>query len=196
MWSTVHLAVDDSFKVMTTRFRSAICLPPTGVSKPIFPWVIWSIWKDRNLLVFENKSLTPPSDPEIVVCKSDAAWDAERHRAGLAWVLRGRQESAVDQGSTIQHFLNSPLIAEALAVREGIFKAASQGNSSLWVYSDNRTLIRAINNKNQRKELVGIIEDIHDLSSDFVSIAFFHIGREDNDEADALAKSAFWTSSL
>lgn len=102
----------------------------------------------------------------------------------------------MDQGSTIQHFLNSPLIAEALAVREGIFKAASQGNSSLWVYSDNRTLIRAINNKNQRKELVGIIEDIHDLSSDFVSIAFFHIGREDNDEADALAKSAFWTSSL
>ena len=233
---TVHLAVDDSFKVMTTRFRSAICLPPTGVSKPIFSWVIWSILKDRNLLVFENKSLTPaeiaskslnlarewsnaqdllpsgqntkmgqqetsvrnlpPSDPEIVVCKSDAAWDAERHRAGLAWVLRGRQESAVDQGSTIQHFVNSPLIAEALAVREGIFKAASQGISSLWVCSDNRTLIRAINNKNQRKELVGIIEDIHDLSSDFVSIAFFHIGREDNDEADALAKSVFWTSSL
>ncbi|KAG5409615.1 hypothetical protein IGI04_005934, partial [Brassica rapa subsp. trilocularis] len=172
---------------------SAVCLPPTGVSKPIFPWVIWSIWKDRNLLIFGNKSLTPaeiaskslnlarewsnaqellptgqnskmgqqetsvrnlpPSDPEIVVCKSDAAWDAERNRAGLAWVLRGRQESVVDQGSTIQYFVNSPLIAEALAVREGIFKAASQGISSLWVCSDNRTLIRAINNKNQRKEL-------------------------------------------
>ena len=111
-------------------------------------------------------------------------------------MLRGRQESAVNQGSTTQHFVNSPLVAEALAVREGLFKAASQGISNLWMCSDNRPLIRAINNKNHRKELVGIIEDIHDLSSDFVSIAFFHIGREDNEETDALAKSTLWNSML
>ncbi|KAL0837283.1 hypothetical protein Bca101_089173 [Brassica carinata] len=51
--------------------------------------------------------------------------------------------------------------------------AANQGISNLWMCSDNLTLIAAINNKTQRKELLGIIKDIHNLSSVFVSIAFF-----------------------
>lgn len=35
---TVHIAVTDTFKSAMTRFRSATCLPPTGVSTPILPW--------------------------------------------------------------------------------------------------------------------------------------------------------------
>lgn len=74
--------------------------------------------------------------------------------------------------------MNSPLIGEALAVREGLFMAANQGVSNLWLCSDNRTLVGAIINKTQRKELRGIINDILDISSAFVSVKFFILVEE------------------
>ena len=121
-----------------------------------------------------NKLMAIPQlEPQISVCKTDAAWDATRQRAGLAWAFSRTPETAERQGAVVQNFVNSPLIAEALAVREGLFMAANQGISNLWMCSDNLTLIGAINNKTQRKELLGIVKDIHDLSSVFVSIGFF-----------------------
>lgn len=67
--------------------------------------------------------------------------------------------------------------------------AVNQGISNLWMCLDNLTFIGEINNKTHRKDLLGIIEDIHDLSYVFVFIAFFHITREENKKADALAKA-------
>ncbi|KAF2536472.1 hypothetical protein F2Q68_00021938 [Brassica cretica] len=53
---TIHIAVTGTFKAVTNRLRTEICLPPTGVPNTILPWVCWVIWKDRNLLIFEGKS--------------------------------------------------------------------------------------------------------------------------------------------
>ena len=33
-------------------------LPPTGLTSPLWPWVMWNLWKARNKLVFENKTFT------------------------------------------------------------------------------------------------------------------------------------------
>lgn len=228
MKDTVHIAVTDTFREAVVKFRSAVCLPPTGVPGNLLPWVCWTIWKDRNLVIFEGRNNTPEdlasksvelaaewkkaqssiekkqqsyiipqidrldtvTQQDVVICMSDAAWEASTSRAGLAWILKGEDPLAVRSGATIQHFVNSPLVAEALSLREGLFMAAEQGIQHLWCCSDNLTLIRAIKNKVQKKELLGIIEDIQHQASGFVSIEFFHVSRENNEEADALAKTA------
>ncbi|KAL0846089.1 hypothetical protein Bca101_019335 [Brassica carinata] len=79
----------------------------------------------------------PHHDLQIAVCKSDAAWDASRLRAGLAWTISGSPEPIKRREASIQNFVTSPLIAEALAVREGLYMAANQGISNLWLCSDN-----------------------------------------------------------
>lgn len=49
------------------------CLPPTGVSNPIHPWLLWYLWTSRNKLMFENLSL---SEEEVVLraLKEAKAW--------------------------------------------------------------------------------------------------------------------------
>ncbi|KAL0799496.1 hypothetical protein Bca101_054671 [Brassica carinata] len=37
---------------------SFIPLPPTGVNVPLWPWILWNLWKARNKLVFDNKDFT------------------------------------------------------------------------------------------------------------------------------------------
>ncbi|CAN7049656.1 unnamed protein product, partial [Brassica rapa subsp. trilocularis] len=46
---------------------------------------------------------------------------------------------------------------------------------NLRIYSDNLTIIGAINNKTLKKKILGIVKDIHLLASAFVSISFFFI---------------------
>lgn len=60
---------------------------------------------------------------------------------------------------------------------------------NLRIYSDNLTIIGAINNKTLKKKILGIVKDIHLLASAFVSISFFHMVRKFNEEADASANS-------
>nr|VDD10041.1 unnamed protein product [Brassica rapa] len=33
-------------------------LPPTGLSKPLYPWLLWVLWTSRNQFLFEDKSFS------------------------------------------------------------------------------------------------------------------------------------------
>lgn len=134
--------------------------------------------------------------PNITTIKTDAAWDSNRRRAGLAWIVWNSEGREIKKGSSIQDHISSPVAAEALAVREGLRLAGNIEISNLRIYSDNLTLVGAINNKKQRKEILGIVKDIHLLAYAFVSISFHHIGRKNNQDADVLAKQTLKLSML
>ncbi|KAL0686501.1 hypothetical protein Bca4012_086178 [Brassica carinata] len=53
-----------SISDLITQGGNFTTLPPTGVTVPLWPWVLWNLWKSRNKLVFENRRFT---GPEIVL---------------------------------------------------------------------------------------------------------------------------------
>lgn len=62
----------------------------------------------------------------------------------------------------------------------GFHKTVDLEITDFKVFLDNITLIRTINNNDQRKELIGIIYDIRSISSGFTSIFFVHIPLSDS----------------
>ena len=90
--------------------------------------------------------------------------------------------------------ITSPLVAEAIALRSGLLSAVELEHQKLNAFSDNLTLIRAINNDLQVKEIFGIVKDIQRISSAFVEISFSHLSRSLNVEADRLAKLSLFSS--
>lgn len=127
-------------------------------------------------------------DASMITCTTDASWNATSRTAGLAWILWGHNGEKTNQESEIQQYVSSPLMVEALAIRSAIAMAAALEIPNLQICSDSQTLIRAINNKMQDKEIYGILNDIHQISSVFGSISFSFLPRQQNKEADELAK--------
>lgn len=41
------------------KFRTSVCLPPTGIATSILPWILWAIWTSRNTAIFEGRHLSP-----------------------------------------------------------------------------------------------------------------------------------------
>ncbi|XP_013639114.1 PREDICTED: uncharacterized protein LOC106344250 [Brassica oleracea var. oleracea] len=55
-------------------------LPPSGLSDPMWPWVLWNLWKSRNQLMFENRGFS--AQETALKCILDAKeWSsAQDHR--------------------------------------------------------------------------------------------------------------------
>ncbi|XP_056847377.1 uncharacterized protein LOC130498056 [Raphanus sativus] len=129
-------------------------------------------------------------------CFVDAAWDASSHRAGVAWRLTSNQSGPPLSGTRIIENVGSPLMAESIALQEGISQSIALGLTSVTFFSDCATLIRAITSQNQVKEIYGVLQDIKSLSTSFDSIGYNHIPRSQNRDVDLLAKRALKASSL
>ncbi|KAF3507851.1 hypothetical protein F2Q69_00004818 [Brassica cretica] len=124
----------------------------------------------------------------------NASWNVTTRRAGLAWIIATPTSTQTHDGSLCTENVKSPLMAEALALRSGLLAVASLDITSIRVYSDCQTLIRAIQNKLQIKEIFGIVSDIMQISSAFESISFSFVPRSENQKADCLAKRALISS--
>lgn len=114
---------------------------------------------------------------------------------------------ALGYGSTVISQLLWPVIS--LYFRHSLLLLASAAKSSkpqiievkeslaqtlefpiLRVFSDHRTLIRAISSNTQSKEIMGIVKDIRSISSKFANILFSHFLRFENFVVVVLAKWA------
>lgn len=87
-------------------------------------------WSTRNSAHSTTGShLTPPPPPlncprDTAVCNTDAAWSKDSLGAGLDWIFTTSKVSwTTVPGSKSCHFIASPLLAEALALRETLFSA-------------------------------------------------------------------------
>ncbi|CAG7880069.1 unnamed protein product, partial [Brassica rapa] len=79
------------------------------------------------------------------------------------------------------------IAAVNLALRLGLIAAVNLDVNKIRMLSDNSTLIRAIKNDIQIKEIFGIVQDIQAIASVPVDISFSFISRDFNIEADDLA---------
>ncbi|RIA04858.1 hypothetical protein BRARA_K00856 [Brassica rapa] len=138
------------------------------------------------LLEFE----IPPTRMDVTLCNSDAAWSSANHRAGLGWCFTDLQATVIQEQSRALAHISSPLVAEALAMREAMLEAKRRPLTKVWFRTDSRELARAIYSKSYPVELFGVLMDIEILSSSFIFCFISFVGREHNAAADSLAKAA------
>ncbi|XP_013709689.1 uncharacterized protein LOC106413463 [Brassica napus] len=141
-------------------------LPPTGLTSPLWPWVLWNLWKARNKLVFENRTFTA----QEVVLKS--IQDAKE------WSQAQDLNRVSSQSSPLSIRTNHTSPCPPPPIQTGVLvckvDAAWDNISGQCVLSDSLSLIKLLKNGGYQAELFGII----------------FISRNFNCEADSVAKSA------
>ncbi|CAN6867135.1 unnamed protein product, partial [Brassica oleracea] len=162
------------FREVWNNMKQRACLPPAGITAGhLAPSIMWEIWTARNKLVFSNQRLEAEDSlsraismarewqegeapkenrrkttiPHQVIAvgttlKTDAAWSRSYSRAGLGWVVQ--QLGSTSTFTVVEENVSSPLLAEGLALREGLQKCKELGVRKLNVESDSKNLINSI----------------------------------------------------
>ncbi|XP_048604798.1 uncharacterized protein LOC125582248 [Brassica napus] len=200
----------NSFRGLLVSSQRKKNLPPYGVSINLLPWICWTYSPQETF----NKAIllarewehaqkpkpargpatiaAPPLPTETssaIRCNTDAAWKPDSTTAGISWIFTAPSTVEVNRGSKIQMHVSSPLLAEALAIREALQQAISLKLTHIWVRSDSQVLVRAIDRNRSSSELHGVLSDVTGLTSSFIFCFFSFISRNSNGPADALAKA-------
>lgn len=128
------------------------------------------------------------ANSSLIICKTDAMWNKDRKTAGLGWVFSGQALEFPIHGSLRQSYIRS-----SLAATSALFLVLILEFSTLKVFSNNSTLVRAISSSLQSKEII-VVKDIRSISSGFASICFCNFSK--NALVDVLAKRLFKPSYL
>ncbi|CAG7900693.1 unnamed protein product, partial [Brassica rapa] len=171
--------IEEILPMFATQIQSI--MPSTKGAEDIY------IWQPTQSGVYSTKSGYNTASKKGTICKTDAAWSKDTNKAGLGWIITGLPNQQIHKGAAPQDLVSTPLVAEALALRLGITAAVSLNLTKIRMLSDNQTLIRAINNDIQIKEIFGVVKDIQRIASVLVDISFSSISRDHNEEADRLA---------
>ncbi|KAK7262147.1 hypothetical protein RJT34_29708 [Clitoria ternatea] len=117
----------------------------------------------------------------------DASWVNHLQQASMGLILRD-QQGDLKFGEARRYWAPTVLIAEAIALREGIITAASLGIPKIIVESDNLSLIKACRKEIQVLEILPIVKDIQQLRDQFQAIGFTWTRRASNKATHMVAK--------
>lgn len=129
-----------------------------------------------------------PTPAGAMVVRSDATWCSTTNVVGLGWSI-----SSPTQNQNFQRrleFVDSPLMAEGLALREGVTTCRRLEARVVRFESDSAQLMKCINSSSGVAELHTVVSDILAVASEFESVVFVWIPRERNKVADSFAKNA------
>ncbi|VVA95545.1 unnamed protein product [Arabis nemorensis] len=121
-----------------------------------------------------------------------AAWREDLQLADLGWTFTHQHSKVLCSFSNGSNHVNSPLVAEGLAIRAVLLQATEEEIRTISVESDFLQLVRAINAGSCVSKLHGILSYIATLSKRFDSISFKFIPRTANFVGDSLAKDALY----
>lgn len=177
-------------------FESKASSPQEFIARAICSMKEWESAQQTcaSAALEKNASAPPLTLPtDTIFCNTDAAWKSESKSAGLAWIFSDQSNREISRSATTQDFVNSPCMAEGLAIRESLLEAASLNFSHICLRTDSQVLAKAFNRKTSTIELYGLLSDIDSLisssSSPFVFSSVVNIPRTANGPADQLAKA-------
>lgn len=118
--------------------------------------------------------------------RTDAAWKESTLTAGFGWVTLSAGTTS-SYAETNEH-VYSPLMGDALALRRALKYCREKQVPHIHCESDSTLLINSIKHGNSIPEIYRVVADILIMASDFSSCSFAWIPRENNRNADLLAK--------
>ncbi|KAF3493874.1 hypothetical protein DY000_02054921 [Brassica cretica] len=75
----------------------------------------------------------PTAPEECAIINCDASWRIETLTAGLGWIVEDKQSDLCTEGQARSEFVASPLMAEALALREALITVRQHGSPNVWI---------------------------------------------------------------
>ncbi|CAE6050810.1 unnamed protein product [Arabidopsis arenosa] len=123
-------------KELLVEARKAITLPPVGVSlTPLYPWLLWFLWKARNLLIFENR-LSSEEDTVLRAVKEATAWQEAKALSPLKPTSSKREARSPAHKDALWCFSDAAWKAESSCcglgwiIKDPAKKVIHQGSSS------------------------------------------------------------------
>ncbi|XP_055960162.1 uncharacterized protein LOC130014978 [Mercurialis annua] len=156
-------------------------------------WIMWSLWLARNSLIFRDED----SDP-ITVINSAASLHQEFSQDAKISSKDSAGTSARDHGGKVIcstarkfHFVNSPSLVDALAMREAIYLAQFLKLPTVLFEEDAKAIIDAMTNGSMVDlDCEVVVQDCRILVKNNSSYPFSFINRKCNWVAHVVAKKA------
>jgi ribonuclease HI len=131
-------------------------------------------------------------EPHQVKLNVDASYHSDTRPRAIGAVIRDYEGNFVAPLSTFLPYVASPIMVEALHMREGLSLVLKLGFSRVVVEGDSLEVISAcMGDQVWWNESIAIFADCVDLVSQIGSVSFKHYLREANEVAHELAKNSF-----
>lgn len=136
----------------------------------------------------DNVKWCPPRE-NIIKFNSDTQFDLSTGRGVMGIVCRDKEGKLLARASS-QIFTASPLVAEALALREAVSLAVNLNFKQILFESDCLELVEACRGNAIRKAIEHVVNDIQSMKKDFTFMGLLWTNRCGNEVADLVAKLA------